>query len=228
MQPSAICVWGDSIAKGVVYDESRKRYAILKEHCLRLLEQEVQLPIYNHAVMGRTAPECLASMQKEELVPGGIAIIEFGGNDCDLCWADVAKDPAHEHPARASIAQFKESLKGLVDFARKGGMKPVLVSILPIDGERYFKWVSRGLDQNAILSYLGEPQMMYRWQERYACAVQDVAREENVRLLDFRSEFLCDRQFRHYYCDDGIHPNALGHRKLFECAMSAVKEYLIE
>lgn len=226
MQPNAICVWGDSIAKGVFYDEERSRYAILKEHCLRLLEKEVAFPIFNYAAMGRTAPECLSAMREDELVPGGLAVIEFGGNDSDLCWADVARDPSCDHPARSSIAQFKESLRGIIAFTRKGGMKPLLVSTLPIDGEKYFRWVSRGLNQEAILSYLGEPQMMYRWQERYAAAVHDVAREENVTLLDLRSALLSDRSFPHLYCADGIHPNAKGHRKLFEYTLSAIQSHL--
>ena len=221
MERKAICVWGDSIAKGVFYDENRGRYAILKDHCLRLLEKEWQVPVYNYSVMGQTARECLAGADPAQRVAGGIAVIEFGGNDSDLCWADVAREPEKEHPARSTIAQFQESLRGLVAFARAGGMTPMLVTTLPIDGQRYFHWVSRGLDQQAILSYLGDPQMMYRWQERYANAVRDVARQENVRLLDFRADFLSDRQFYRMYCQDGIHPNALGHRKLFECAVKA-------
>lgn len=225
MKPKAICVWGDSIAKGVVYDEARKRYVILKENCLRLLENALQVPIHNYSVMGRTAPECLLNAQAEERVPGGLAVIQFGGNDSDLCWADVAQDPGHEHPARSSIAQFQESLRGMVAFAREGGMTPVLVSTLPIDGERYFHWVSRGLDEQAILAYLGDPHMMYRWQERYAYAVRDVAAREQVPLLDLRAGFLADRAFRLLYCEDGIHPNAQGHRKLFDCVMAAAQKY---
>ena len=223
MKPSAICVWGDSLAKGIVYDENRRRYAILRENCLRMLEKELQVPIHNYAAMGRTAFECLEEISEEELVPGGVAVIEFGGNDSDLCWAEVAKDPGRDHPARCSIPQFMESLRGLIRFVRRGGMKPVLVATLPIDGEKYYRWVSRGLDAKAILSYLGDPQMMYRWQERYAYAVRDVAREEHVRLLDFRTDFLGDRQFFRLFCDDGIHLNALGHQKLFRCAMKALQ-----
>ena len=223
MKPSAICVWGDSLAKGIVYDETRKRYIILRENCLRMLEREAQVPIHNYSVMGRTASDCLREISEEELVPSGVAVIEFGGNDSDVCWADVAKDPDHDHPARCSIPQFAESLRGLIRFVRRGGMKPVLVATLPIDGEKYFRWVSRGLDAKAILSYLGDAQMMYRWQERYAYAVRDVACQEEVRLLDFRTDFLADRQFFRLFCDDGIHPNALGHQKLFRCALNALQ-----
>lgn len=223
MIPKAICVWGDSLAKGIIYDRSRRRYAILRENCLRMLEKEVKVPIYNYAAMGCTASDCLSQIRQEELVPGGVAVIEFGGNDSDLCWADVARDPEHEHPARCTIPQFKKSLKGLIQFVRQGGMTPMLVATLPIDGEKYYHWVSKGLDAKAILSYLGDPQMMYRWQERYANAVREVACEMGVRLLDFRADFLSDRQFCHLYCDDGIHPNALGHQKLLRCALSALQ-----
>ena len=212
-----ICVWGDSIAKGVYYDEARGRYAILRESCLRLMESELGIPVRNYAVMGRTAPECLAAVDPRDRVPGGIAVIEFGGNDCDMDWAAVARQPDRDHPARSSVAEFKRALQGMAAFVRAGGMEPILVTPLPIDGQKYFQWVSRGLDQEAILKYLGgDPQMMYRWQEQYAGAVRDVAREEDTRLLDCRGAFLSDREFPSFYCPDGIHPNARGHRKLFE------------
>ena len=223
MMPKAICVWGDSLAKGIIFDHTRGRYAILRDNCLRLLENTLQIPIHNYSAMGRTASECLKDITKEELVPGGVAVIEFGGNDSDICWADVSRDPTREYPARSTIPQFKESLRGLIRFVRKGGMKPALVVTMPIDGEKYYRWVSQGLDEKAILSYLGDPQMMYRWQERYANAVREVACREGVKLLDFRTDFLADRSFVHLYCDDGIHPNALGHQKLYRCAMAALQ-----
>ncbi len=144
MQPSAICVWGDSIAKGVYFDEERNRYAILRAHCLRLLAEKMEIPVLNYGSMGCTAPECLARMEAADLRPGGIAVIEFGGNDCDLCWAEVASRPGEEHPARSSLPEFRESLKGMIRFVRRGGMTPVLVTPLPLDGERYFAGYPRG------------------------------------------------------------------------------------
>ena len=40
MENRMLSVWGDSIAKGVVYDESRGRYAVLKDSCLSRLARE--------------------------------------------------------------------------------------------------------------------------------------------------------------------------------------------
>lgn len=225
MNSRTICLWGDSLGKGVFFDESRGRYAILRENCLRLLAQALPVQVFNYSVMGRTAPECLAAADPGDLKPGGIAVLEFGGNDSDMDWALVAREPDREHSPRASIAQFKQGLRGMIAFARAGEMEPMVVSPLPIDGEKYFRWVSQGLDGQAILSYLGgDAHMMYRWQEQYACAARDVAAEEQVRFLDFRSALLADRQFRGLYCRDGIHLNAQGHRKLFDCAMGMIQK----
>ena len=79
MMPKAICVWGDSLAKGIVYDENRGRYAILRENCLRMLEQKLQVPVHNYAVMGCTASDCLKQISEDELVPGGEEVDAVGG-----------------------------------------------------------------------------------------------------------------------------------------------------
>ncbi len=225
MEKNTIFVWGDSLAKGVYFDESRGRYAILRESCLRLLEKEGGFTVRNYAEMGRTAKECLAQAEEYETEAGAVAVFEFGGNDSDMDWAAVAREPDREHPARSGIGEFRRALGGLAAFARRRGMEPLFVTPLPLDGERYFHWVSRGLDADAILHYLGgDAHMMYRWQEQYAAAVRDAAREENVRLLDLRGAFLSDRRFREYYCLDGIHLNQRGHRKMYEFILSELPD----
>lgn len=223
MENRTICVWGDSIAKGVYFDEARERYAILKESCLKLMEREAGFLVRNYAVMGRTAAECLAAFDEEDAVRGAFAVFEFGGNDSDMDWAAVAREPDREHPARSSVAEYKEALCRLTLLARERGMEPVIAVPLPLDGERYFAWVSRGLDGDAILRYLGgDPHMMYRWQEQYAAAARDAAREAGARVLDLRGAMLSDRRFREYYSPDGIHLNGAGHRKMYRWLMETL------
>lgn len=225
MEKPTVCVWGDSLAKGVFFDEARGRYAILKDHCLRLLAREAGFDVRCDAVMGRTAPECLSAIHREERIAGALAVFEFGGNDSDMDWAAVAREPDRDHPARVSLPAFKAALVGLAEFARRGGMQPVFTVPLPLDGDRYFHWVSKGLDADAILRYLGgDPHMMYRWQEQYAGAVRDAARMCDVPVLDLRGTMLGDRHFRDYYCLDGIHLNEKGHRKLCEYILKTWEE----
>ena len=40
MDKPKICVWGDSIAKGVVFDEQRGRYVICRDNCLEVSSKE--------------------------------------------------------------------------------------------------------------------------------------------------------------------------------------------
>ena len=94
---------------------------------------------------------------------------------------------------------------------RDGGMIPALVTPPPLVAQRYFDWVSRKLDKARILSYLGDVEHIYRWQERYALMIRRVAARENAMLLDVRDWFLSQARFTDLMCVDGIHPNAEGH-----------------
>ena len=40
MYDKVLSVWGDSIAKGVIFDEERGRYAVLRDSCLSRLARE--------------------------------------------------------------------------------------------------------------------------------------------------------------------------------------------
>ena len=218
MTAKSISLWGDSIGKGVIYDEARGRYAILKENCVSLLSKTLGCPIENHAVMGATASQGMERMRDAFLREGGLAVIEFGGNDCDMPWKEISEAPEKEYLPRATVEEFTRSLTTLVGRVRSAGMEAMLVTPPPLDAERYFAWVSRGLNADAILAFLGDVQHIYRWQERYAVAVRDVAARTGCRLLDLRDAFLDVRSIGDYFCLDGIHPNARGHVLLAETA----------
>lgn len=89
-----IHVWEDSILKGIGFDEQRQRYAILRDNCIAKLAATAQIPVVNHARMGITAPEGEKDMREADLSPGGLGLIEFGGNDCDMPWTNIAQNPA--------------------------------------------------------------------------------------------------------------------------------------
>ena len=218
MTVQSVSLWGDSIGKGVVFDETRGRYAILKESCVNLLSKRLSRPIENHAVMGATALQGAERMRDDHLREGGLAVIEFGGNDCDMPWKEISEAPGREYKPRATVEEFARSLTTLVGRVRGAGMEAMLVTPPPLDAERYFAWVSRGLNAEAILSFLGDVQHIYRWQERYAVAVRDVAARTGCRLLDLRDAFLDVRTLGDYFCLDGIHPNAHGHKLLARTA----------
>lgn len=209
-----IALWGDSIGKGVIYDEVRGRYAILRENCVQLISAALNRPIENHAVMGATAAQGMERMRDDFLHEGGLAVLEFGGNDCDMPWREISEAPEKEYRPRATIAEFKRSLEQLVERVRGAGMEAMLVAPPPLDAEKYFSWVSRGLNAQAILEFLGDVQHIARWQAEYAAAVRDVAALTGSRLMDLSEAFAKAERIGDCYCLDGIHPNAHGHRLL--------------
>ena len=132
--------------------------------CIRDSLKAEGVAVENHSVMGYTV--CQATLAEKDMRPGGVAAIEFGGNDCDLDWKAVSENPDVYHEARTPIGVFKDTLAGMVKKVRAFDMRAVLVVPPPIDAEKYFAWVSKNLNPKAILKYLGDVQHIYRWQER--------------------------------------------------------------
>ena len=216
MKLRGLSIWGDSIAKGVVFDEQRGRYAVCRDNCVSRLSRDAGVEVENFSVMGNTTEQGLKRMEGQPLKPGNLAVIEFGGNDCDLDWAAACEHPEVEQRGRVPLEAFGENLRAMVRRVRDGGMIPALVTPPPLVAQRYFDWVSRKLDKARILNYLGDVEHIYRWQERYALMIRRVAARENAMLLDVRDWFLSQARFTDLMCVDGIHPNARGHELLFE------------
>lgn len=216
----SVCIFGDSVAKGVIFDAVKNKYSLLKESFANIVERQQNISIFNFARFG-----CTVSMGGEilkrhesELNRFDYTILEFGGNDCDYNWAEISENPFRPHKCNTPIPEFREKYMELISRVLKSGGRPVLLNLPPIDPKRYFRWISQGLNGNNILAFLGEIEAIYRWQEMYSKAVEDLASEENIPLIDIRSGFMNKKNFSYYLCEDGIHPNDKGHR-LISCAI---------
>lgn len=138
--------------------------------------------------------------------------LEFGGNDCDYDWAQVAQRPLDPHQPKTPLEIFLSQLREMVHLAKQKGMEPVMMTLPPIHAERYFNFFTRGgLNRENILLWLGDIQFIYRWHERYNAAVIRVAKECGCLLADVREAFLGQRHYEDLLCADGIHPNEKGH-----------------
>jgi acyl-CoA thioesterase-1 len=209
-----IGIWGDSLLQGVVLDDSLGRYSILEDNCAAAFAKKIGVTVSNNSRFGCTAPKGLKSLHRA--LEGGAAfsaaVLEFGGNDCDFNWAEVAADPGGEHVPRTPLEMFAQSYACMIADLRARGIEPVLVSLPPLDAERYFSWITRnGLNKAGILAWLGDVQHIYRWHERYSNAVCSMARKFACHFVDVRDAFLSRRDYSRYICADGIHPNREGH-----------------
>lgn len=220
MQFREIQFWGDSILKGVVFDEARGRYVLLKENAVKLLAGRVRTPLVNRSQMGRTAPQALEVMEKsDERFDEALVVLEFGGNDCDFNWAEVADDPESAHICHTPDARFTQTLTALVKLVREKGGFPVLTTIPPLDPHRYLGWITRnGLSRENILKFIGQPERIYRWQEYYSSLALRMASALGCACLPIREAFLETVRGEDVLCRDGIHPNAQGHLIIADAA----------
>lgn len=221
---SKIDVWGDSILKGVVLDEAVGRYRLLKNGAVSAFASLFHVDVKNHSHFGCTAPKALANLGRtiSAGLDAEVVLLEFGGNDCDFDWAEVSADPRGLHHPNTRYEDFVTAMQNMIDTLLSRGIKPVLMSLPPIDSVRFFNWITRpdNVDPDRVLEFLGEKDFIYRHQERYSRAITRLAYENSLPLVDVRDAFLKERDLGDCLCLDGIHPNERG-QKIIESVFAA-------
>ena len=217
-----IALWGDSIGRGIDYDPQRRRYAVMKQHGVKLLSDRGIVQVDNHSRFGATVTEGLQDFEQTEVKDAEYVAIAYGGNDCNMPWADVAKDPRGEYSAATPLPLFEQTLREFVQRVRARGLKPILITPPPLLAQRFVAWVSQGLDRQAIRRYLGDVQHVYRWQERYDLAVRRVALLMRCPLFDLRDALLANLNYPSLCSVDGMHLNEKGHLFVAKAAEEAL------
>ena len=222
-----ILLLGDSLSKGIVLNEEQNRYTILPDNFFSLLSQSVNARMINASRFGSTVVQGQRWLEiKMEKYDPDIVVIEFGGNDCDFRWDDIAENPTKDHIPNTPLDVFEEKLAYMVDYIRQHGKTPVLATLPPISADSYFKWFTNSDHEKGarILKWLKGVWRIYWWQERYSNCIEYIARAKETACIDIRRAFLKGREFVQYICADGIHPNREGHRLIFETVMSYIRE----
>ena len=223
----SVCVFGDSVAKGVVLDSASERYVLLTDSFVNLLKTRSHFGVKNYARFGSTVTKGQEILSKRlgELKNYDCVALEFGGNDCDFDWAKVAEKPDAEQCPHTPVSVFAQEYARMIREIRAAGSCPVILSLPPIDAQRYFAWISRGLNAQNILRYIGDVEHIARWHEMYNVAVLRLANETGTPLVDISSAFMKKRNYRELICDDGIHPNERGHELIAHTIGDAISSY---
>ena len=211
-----VVIWGDSLAKGVIWNNERRRHGYSRTTAADIVAEKLGVEIVNRAKFGYTAPQGLEMMEHDfsEGILCDTALLEFGGNDCNFDWSAISEHPQERHDPATSPDQFVESMRNMVDWLLKKGVRPMLMTLPPIDSERYFRFlVGDKLSAENILSWLGDVHQIYRFQEMYSLLVEKVARECQIHVLDLRQRCLARKGFlQELICEDGLHLTEEGQR----------------
>ena len=206
-----IKIYGDSILKGVMFNEELNRYKLFGYRFENLLENGIE--VENNCKMGATIEQGLEIMQDTlgDCDEDTLVLLEYGGNDCNYNWAEVSENPSGDFNPNTPADKFQQIYKKMIEFARSKGARVVVCNLVPIDSERFMEWVSRGLSYKNIMDWMGEVNRIARWQEYYSHLAERIAAAMKCPVLDLRSDFLVTRNLKNMIGVDGIHPSAEGH-----------------
>lgn len=221
---SAIYVYGDSLLKATTPDDDFRYHFHWQE---LLAGRETALSaVVNRAKMGATVQkgEALVRHDLQRGIDAKLALVGYGGNDSDFDWTAIAANPEDTHLPRTPLPQFLQTLESITQSLLAQQVQPVLMTLPPIDAERYLDFICRsGRSRENIVYWLGDVQRIYHYQEMYSAAITRCAWQHHLPLIDVRSAFLPERNLPDMIAADGIHLTMAGYERLFELLSAGVQ-----
>lgn len=224
-------ILGDSLARGVIWCEIAGKYKLVKESAANMFGPSNEVSVKNYSKFGCTTEKAL------RLLPGileksgpekGIVLLELGGNDCDFNWDEISQNPGAAHKPNVSFIDFKKNIAAIIEQILAAGKRPVIMTLPPIDSDKYFEWISKGCKERAanLMTFLGDKNLIYRHQELYAAALEKIALKYNLYIVPVRETLLKVHKYSDYLCLDGIHLNIQGQAIIKAVCDQTYREYL--
>jgi len=212
-------IYGDSIMKGTFLDGEAQRYRFSSEKLISNFQEKFSIKVSNKSMFGCTIVKGYDLLCKhvEKGLDSEAVLLEYGGNDCDYHWEEVAADPDFTHLPHTPLPLYIETYRKMVQMLQERHIDPIIMSLPPLDADRYFKWITRkGISGDNILKFLGDVQRIYRQQEMYSFAAAKIAYETGSMFIDVRTPFLARQDCKNLYSEDGIHLNQKGYQLVYE------------
>ncbi|HBT59734.1 MAG TPA: hypothetical protein DEA45_02795 [Acholeplasmataceae bacterium] len=214
---SKIKIIGDSLLKGIYYDESKDRHTILKNSGIERLKKD-GYNITNDTKFGLTTPKALEILKRDinTFQQFDEVYIELGGNDCNYDWDQVSLDPYKNHQPVTPIDVYESALCEIIDFLRTYEIKPILVSLPPLDYKQFYCYIVKGRNEDNIMAFLKTKEEIYLHQKRYNDVVYKISRQKKVDYIPLREMFLDRVDFLNFICKDGMHLTENGQEVIYE------------
>lgn len=212
-----IAIYGDSILRATVPDEAF-RYHFHGNDFLAAVKG-LPVKIVNRAKFGATVERGRAVMEADlqKAEHYDYALLEYGGNDCNFHWDQISEAPEEEHLPYTGLKEYLDTLEDMIDRLQAAGTQPAVMTLPPIDSAKYLDFLCRdGLKKENILHWLGDENMIYRYQELYSDQLTKLALRRNLPIIDVRSMFLEKHDFYKLISADGIHLTLEGYQMLFD------------
>ena len=220
-------VFGDSLLKGVQVDPNNMRYHVDNHIDVEGIEKAHSLSIKNFSKFGCTITKGFSSIEsrlkKGDALCDAI-VMDYGGNDCNFNWKEIAGKPDDEHLPNTPLDIFVDTYYKIIGLLKKNGIRPILTNLPPLDARRFFDWFCNGLRKTNILQWLEGVESIYHWQEYYSKTVEKVATETDTLIVDIRGAFLKHGRIKRFLCVDGTHPNTEGQKIITEAFFEFIEQ----
>ena len=157
-----VCAFGDSVMKGIVVDNENSpeggiKYKISNKGFAARCRERLDIEVENFARFGGVVShgKKLLGRYVDKIKKSDFVLFEYGGNDCDYNWSNIAASPDEEHLPNTPIPQFVNEYSSLIDDVKTLGSNPVLLSLPVLDPVRFFKHVTRDINAENVLRWLG-------------------------------------------------------------------------
>lgn len=223
-------IYGDSIMKGTVID-CGYRYHATFDRFIRRFTERFNIEVDNRSRFGITIETGYKLLQQD--IQAGMdcdfALIEFGGNDSNFKWNEVSQHPEQPHEPLTRVESFSQICRAMIADLRAVQVKPVLMTLPPIDSEKYLSFLTRnGNDKSRILQWLGKPEVIHNFHKSYSDAVAEIAKETDTPLVDARTPFLRRKDYDRLIGIDGVHPSEEGYELIAEAFSDTVPKLLAD
>ncbi len=222
---------GDSIIKGVLVQSEgeRSRYSLADKSIVECCAEKLGGESLNLGKMGCTieAGERILNRYLDKMSGAQYVLLEYGGNDSDYNWQEIAEAPEKEHFPRTRLEVFEQVYERVINKIKEMGAIPLVLSLPPMDAERYFAFFSQkwedGFRANVMRWLGGSTNTIMSGHELYNLATMRIAQRTGTQWIDVTSGLLKGHDFRAYLCDDGIHPNERGQRVIAEAVLQSLR-----
>ena len=222
---------GDSIIKGVLVQSEgeRSRYSLADKSIVECCAEKLGGESLNLGKMGCTieAGERILNRYLDKMSGAQYVLLEYGGNDSDYNWQEIAEAPEKEHFPRTRLEVFEQVYERVINKIKEMGAIPLVLSLPPMVAERYFAFFSQkwedGFRANVMHWLGGSTNTIMSGHELYNLATMRIAQRTGAQWIDVTSGLLKGHNFRAYLCDDGIHPNERGQRVIAEAVLQSLR-----
>ncbi len=190
-----ICIFGDSITWGASDEECGGWANRLEAYCFA---DKLRADIYNLGIPGNTTRDLLERVEQEIAMREPTHILFAIGINDSRCNTQTGE-------SKISLQEFTQNIEKLTDIVRHRNMSVAFVGLIRVDEAKTNPRPHR-------------PEASYRNERiaQYDRAIEDFCRSKDILYLSVAT--IVNKE----ELPDGLHPNASGHRKLFE----AIKIFL--